>query len=67
MDRMPAVLTRDFFMCTAQVGSLPALIAAAVALGTILDNEILRDLKKTGDAAVDDSVELRDNTYASTG
>ena len=61
----------DFFMRTPQVGSLPALIAAAVALGTILDNEVLSNLEKTGvdavDDAVDDSVELRDNTYASTG
>ena len=63
----------DFFMRTPQVGSLPALIAAAVALGTILDNEVLRE--KTGVDALDDALddapddldELRDNTYASTG
>ena len=52
------------------MGSLPALIAAAVALGTIQGNDELKDLKKIGiDGfdAVDDLVDLRDNTYAATG
>lgn len=56
-----------FFMRTPQAGSLPALIAAAVALGTILDNEGLSNLEKTGVDALDDLTELRNNTYASTG
>ena len=54
------------------MGSLPALIAAAVALGTIqLGDDDIKDLKKTGIDAVDDIIEdlvdLRDNTYAATG
>ena len=56
------------------MGSLPALIAAAVALGTIqLGDDDIKDAEqlKTGidavDDAIDDLVDLRDNTYAATG
>ena len=54
--------------CVLQAGSLPALIAAAVALGTGKGSE-LNDLKKTNSpflTLLDDLVELRDNTYAAT-
>ena len=54
---------------TSQAGSLPALIAAAVALGTGKGSE-LNNLRKTNDPFVtnslDDLVELRDNTYSAT-
>ena len=50
------------------MGSLPALIAAAVALGTIqLGDDDIKDVKKIGIDDFDDLVDLRDNTYAATG
>ena len=57
---------------SAKVGSLPAFIAAIVALDTGKNNDDLNDLEMTNSREgdfdlVNDLVELRDNTYAGTG